>query len=314
MDRINGFLNIDGYFEQLLKNTNLHYDDLYFDGYIIPKQYNDNHFLLHVEGKEYYFKPTRNIYEELIVSECAKFLDIDAVEYDLAVFNGIEGVISENYKKENNNYIPGVKILYDYFRDDDNKDVLKEMGLNFENVEECYNSLVVSEAIQNLEVIWQALEYRYKNDYHSVENIMHNLLEHFMLNMLIGQKDGHPLNWEVEESLEGNKLVPYYDGGESFDTYETPHSYIAVSYRDKGKDNYAVFEEFLKISSSDFIESFVDKFERLGTIEFYQILRKVENKIGIRLPYRALGRITNAFEDNREMLEKILGRYKRGAR
>lgn len=314
MIRRNGFLDIDTYFQELMKEKNLRYDDLYFDGYITPKIYNDNHFLLLVDGKEYYFKPTRNIYEELIVSECAKQLDIDHVEYDLAIFNGIEGVISENYKKEHNDYIPGVKILYDYFRDDANKEILQQMGLDFNQIENSYNSVVVAEAIQNLEIIWQALEYRYKDDYQSVENIMHNLLEHFMLNMLIGQKDGHPLNWEIEESLEGNSLVPYYDGGESFDDYDEPHSFIAVSYKDKFKDNYIVLEEFFKVSSDDFIESFIDKFNRLNSTVFYEIIRKVESKIGIRLPYRTIGRITNAFEDNRDMIENIINKYRKGAR
>ena len=51
----------------------------------------------------------------------------------------------------------------------------------------------------------------------NISKIMDGLVNYLMLGILCVQNDGFPQNWEIEESIEGIKLAPYFDGGDSFD-------------------------------------------------------------------------------------------------
>jgi len=307
MERVNGFLDLDSYFEKIKKKNNWQDEDLFFEDYIMPSTYDVDQYWLKINGEKYYFKKTRNIYEELIVYECAKFLDISAVEYDLAIFDGIEGVVSKSYRKESAKYNSGSKILYEYYKNCD-REMLYDMGIDPKEMEHCHNRIDISESIQTLEIVWQALEYRYKTP-SVVEKLMFGIIDHFILDILIAQNDSDPLNWEVEENQGEIELAPYFDGGECLndpEIYGEPLTRLAVSFQDKGTNNYKILDRFLKISSSEFIDKFLEKFDKLDVYNFMTILKKIENKIGRPIPSYVRRRIIESFSENRECIESVI--------
>ena len=106
--------------------------------------------------KTYFYKYGKynSPYNELVAEELAKDFGINCITYDLAVLNGLKGVISVNYKKENANYISGADLLY-----------------------KCYgNTNKNLEVYNNLMGLWNALEYYY-NEYPNKDEIVFSLMK-----------------------------------------------------------------------------------------------------------------------------------------
>ena len=310
MLRVNGFLDLDHYFKKIMDKNDYEFCDLAYEGYIIESLYAKGHYWLNIENEFYYFKNTNDIYEELIVGECAKTLGIDALSYDLAIFKGVEGVISKSYQKEDAEYISGEDLLYDYLIDDKNIAYLESMGYDREKLKEYFLRLDLSDSINTLEVIWQAIEQHYKDKKISinVSEIMKKFASIFCFNVLIAQTDATPLNWELEESKDGVKLCPLNDK----DMYPRPLMSMSVNFNDKNKNNYYKLEEFFKVSSNDFIEMFLEMFDKLDTYQFIDIMNKVEIKIERKMPAFTRRRILASFIENRDSIESVINKYKRG--
>lgn len=319
LERVNGFLDLDKYFEEVKRIQGYSDLDLFLDEFIVESYYANGHYWLNINGEYYYYKWTVDLYEELIVSECAKALGIDAVTYDLAIFRESEGVISKSYRKNGYIYMSGMDILYDYLIDENNHEFLKQMGCNLEHLEWLHTKSDKAEYLNNLEIIWQALEYRYRKLGRCVDisNIMNGLISQFSLNILIGQYDAFPQNFEIGESKENVYLAPYYDGSASFgkECYE-PKQSMSVSYEDKDTSNYRVLQEFFKVSSQEFIDIFIEKFNTLTLEKLFEIIKSVEEKIGKELPKMTKTRIIERFTANREDIKTVINYYTRvnGAR
>lgn len=294
MKRINGFLDLDEYFrdkqEEDIKEGNCYFD-----------------YWLTIEGNEYYYKYTENPYPELICSEIAKYLGMNAVAYDLAIFKNTKGVISKSYRKENCNYISGVRILNAYLRSRENVDILKEMGLKNKF---SFSNVYLPRDINNLETIWQAIEYRYSRlgIECDIEKIMYDIVQLFIFNILTGQDDGLPQNWELEESEHGVSLVPIFDN--EYCLSSSNKSKLTTSFNDTGLNNYRILEEFLKMSSQEFINVFIEKFNMLTFDVFLKILKKVETKIGSEIPQNIRIDYMINFKLNLEHISAILEHLK----
>lgn len=309
LERVNGFLDLDKYFEDVKSVQGYSDFDLIIDEFIIDSYYNIGHYWLKINGEYYYYKWTADLYEELIVSECAKLLNVDAVSYDLAIFKETEGVISKSYRKDNHKYISGMDILYNYVLDERNHSYLEAMGCNIDELKALNNHSDIAEYIHNLEICWQAIEYHYQNLEINidVDKIMNKMLKLFCFNILIGQYDGFPQNWEIDESEEGIDLAPFYDGSSSFGNrcFE-PRQSMAVSFEDKSINNYRTLEEFFKISSQEYIDVFLDMFDKFTLEEFMKIIKQVEIKINKKLPSMTRRRMIESFSFNKEEIEKII--------
>lgn len=315
MQRENGFLNLDKYFEKLKRENNLSDIDMFLDDYVVLSDYHNGQFWLKINDEHFYFKNTQDLYEELIVSECARYLGIPAVTYDLAIFERNEGVISKSYQKDNCEYVSGLQILANYVNDRNNRVYLEQMGYSYDELMQLRKELK-AEYINTLEMIWQALEYRYKNSKLKInyENIMYNLISQFCLNILIGQHDGFPQNWEIEESKYEVNLVPYFDGGWAFRNFrnELPYQSMSVSSRDKGANNFQILETFLNVSSQEFISTFMLQFDKLNEEAFERIMEQVEARIEKKIPSGTKQRILNSFVDNRNAILEVLATRKMG--
>ena len=309
MKRINGFLNIDEYFEIIKKKNNFTDDDLEYYGYYKESGYNYDHYWLLINGEKYYFKTSAYIYEEVIASECARFLGIDAVVYDLAEFKYLEGVISKSYRKEGYDYVSGDEILLEYLEDNDNIIKLKEMGYDQEKLIQLTRRYKIADSINTLEILWQVLEYRYPRNTEDIKRIMDNFVLIFILNILLSQTDGMPQNWEIEESIDGISLVPFFDGELMFkklDVQIDSNCSLSVNFNDKNRSNYDILREFLKVSSQEFINLFIEKFNLLTIENFLSIIEQIERRIGTKIPTIDRQEIIDNFIENRERIAIIL--------
>lgn len=296
MRRISGFLDLNDYF----RNATISDED-------IKEGANDIDYWLKINGEEYYFKMTRNPYVELICYEIARFLGINATPYDLAIFNNYRGVISKSYRKEDCAYISGMRILRQYLKLDDNINVSKEMGLKGKNY---FLNKYIPRDFNNLEIIWQAIEYRYsKIAVHvDIEKIMNDLILLLMFNILTCQNDGMPQNWELEESETDVKLVPIFDNEYclAIDEANRAFSKLTTSFKDNGQENITILEEFLKVSSQEFVDLFIQKYNLLTLEEFVNILSIVEKKISCEIPEYLKATYIEAFSINRNRIDEVL--------
>jgi len=285
MKRINGWLDLDDYFDNIMVQNNLNKIDLLERNYITASIYPGIHYWLEIDNESYYFKELDILesFIEVIVSECANFLGVDAVQYDLAIFKRYNGVISKSFKKDNCNYISGNEILYKYLNEE-NDIMLQEMGMNsnFFSLNDLDIELI--DELNNLEIIWQAIEYYYRGQNIKIEPIMNKLVLYFIFNILIAQTDAMSQNWELEENGKEVSLVPYFDGEFAFNDTNIFQMFITTNFKDQYLNNYEILKEFLTVSSEEHINLFLEKYELFDIENFMIILENVEKKIGVEIP------------------------------
>lgn len=305
MKRINGFLNIDGYF---IKN----YKKKYVEEFI--QKISSIHYKITIDGIDYYFKKTSNPFNELISYEIASFIGLNATSYDLAIFQNMTGVISKDFKNKNYKYTSGQEILYEYGRNSKNLNSLKNMGLVQSEVNDFPDNAPYSYNINNLEVIWQAIEQKYNKlgIYIDMEKIMNDLVLYFMFNILAMQNDGMAQNWILEESEYGVNVAGTFDNELCLMINEDkniPTVNLCTNFNDVGLGNYKILEEFLKVSDNRYYELFKEKFDMLTLEEFLKLISRVEHKIECSLPENIKENYIKLFTLNRENIKEILNKF-----
>lgn len=262
MKRVNGFLCIDD----------------------CKRQESDyrNQYWVEIDGEEYYFKPTDDFYVELICYHAANFLGFDACYLDLAILNGEKGIISKSLKKEDVNLVSGTDILNQYLVA--SEDVVRDMRYKFKIYRNAFKG---AQTINSLEMIWQALEFKYK-DKANIEEIMHQIVKMYFLDIILNNWDRHGDNWMIEESVDGIRLAPLFDWNialkEDFCRFE-----MGTSATDLRKDNFGkgAFQKmvynFFEISSSEYFEMFINIFNKVND-NFYDIVRHAEKQIRVKIP------------------------------
>ena len=271
MERINGYLDLDKYYKEIGNTKGLIYG--------IEDEFSK--YWLTIEGEKYYFKDSENPLNEIICYELAKVMGIDAVPYDLAIFKDNYGVISKSYIKENCEYVPGYEILKKYFID--KLDILIEMGFDVEAARRNrYGGSNSPYHVQmnNLEIIWEALAYYFPGK--DISRCMKKLVEQFIFSILTGQMDMAAHNWEVEVSNSGINLVDNYDNEFSFNRL-CQESEIHVSMH-KGKSSLKeVLKAYLRVSSTEYIELFLEKFNLLTDDNIIQVFDTIEKNYNIEI-------------------------------
>jgi len=305
MNRINGFLDLDGYFYKIEDKHPENINYLYDEGLVIETDIY-NHYWLTIEGEKYYFKETRHHYQELIAYEIAKLLGYESAEYDLAYFNGIKGVISKNFKKEDCTYVNGAEILKNYYESD--FETVKEMGLR-EDWKDYFKEPYYSE-MKNLEIIWQALEHRYKLDGRvDISVLMEQIVDLYIYSILISHSDRISLNWEIEEGRNSVKLAPLFDNENSF--FDEVEVYMSTSYDDNRSLLHESVRKFLSISDESFRERFIQKFDLLTEDLMREIFDKVESKIESQIPEKQKEYIFNNFCSHRNKIEEVVNEFRK---
>ena len=283
MKRTDGMLDLNACFD------NKNYHELVTAGILKPlKNKIDNYkddgklsnFILFINGEMYYVKECAIWYAELIVNEFLKLIGIDCLDYDVATFDGEVYVLSKYYKKYDCEYISGDEILKDFYTDVDSQeyiDVINPSEQDRKRLEFYLN---------NLESIWLALDYRYKN-HPDKEKIVYNLMmelkkRYFLKTFLLTDVDYHPGNWEIEEGEE-IKLSPVYDNAACLenDIFGLPFGCTPES------TEYGIFKHldaFFGISASEEIEYLDGFLEGVKPSLFDEAIRRVEEKYGLTIP------------------------------
>lgn len=235
-----------------------------------------------------FFKDEDNCYLELVGYKIANYLGIRSVSYDLAriVFNDrvINGVVSEDFREEDYNIVNFNTIFNDYMEEVPEENIGNEM---------------------NLEFIYKVLNYRYRNYNNSqfiVHKIMDELINYFMLDMLIGNYDNGKYNYEIMENDRDAKNCPYYDFGNSFVFKKTR---FTVS----DSDNYDIYDnllEFLFKYDCSYVCRFIDMFNKLSPSKLEEIFVEIENDIDYKLDVNFKNILFLAYSRHYEKISDIL--------
>ncbi len=307
MIRNNGFLNLNDYYRKIKKKNNWHNYDFLMNGIIEPSLYSDSHYWLKLEGKKYYFKPTNYPYHEILGYHIAKYLGFNVCFYDLAELKNsehenVKGVISESYRIKNAKYIPGNEVLKEYFEKEET--IVKAMGLTDE-WQEYYEGPYFMQ-MNNLEIIWQALEYRYRNRNDvSIKDLLDDIINQYIFSILTRAHDRGSQNWEIEESAEGVKVCPIYDSEITFYDEENTVA-LSTSFVDNDASVKDSVKRFLSISSSEYIELFLDKHNSFQLDDLTYLIEKVEKQIKAEIPAEIKEEIINNFLLNQIEINEAL--------
>lgn len=308
MERKNGYLKLNDFFEKLKEEKNCQYFNLLVDGIIVQSDYDDRHFWLNIDGITYYYKPSHYAYHELLAYYIAEELGFNAVYCDLAMFSIIpseaednKGIISQSYKKPNCQYISGIDILKEYYEGDPRTN--KEMGLTDE-WKAYYNGPYYID-MNNLETIWQALEYRYKNNPNAdITKLIDQIINNYIFEVLVRANDKGSQNWEIEESENDVNVCPLFDNELIF--YDSATMTMSASFNDSEKDVKESLKKFLTISSQEYINLFINKFNAFDDNMFYSCIEKVESQTGTKIPEIIKEEIINAYNLNKLEINALL--------
>lgn len=167
----------------------------------------------------------------------------------------VSGLLSKSFLKTGSIYITGKELLEEYRKSLTKEEILKYYGnYDFDN----------ADTLNNLDVLWHALEYRYRNHpdkNNIVSNLMSEITDLYEFTLLTGDSDRHFNNYQIEEIENGVHLTPYYD----FDNIYSLSNYNRLSV--EPSNLYLSFEKSLEVYfrfvTKEKRESFRNKLESL---------------------------------------------------
>lgn len=301
MNRVNGYIVLDDFLDKEEVATEE------FQSSIKSVKKGKLRFWLELDdGQRVFFKLCGgNEFNELVVEEILKELRIPCAHYDLAMFNGIKGVISYDYKKDGVKYTKGHTILleyYDYLEANNKfKDLLPGEKISFEEDE-------LLRPYNRLDIIWDALYYHFKdkeNVYEIVKELMQEIVIKRNVDLLLCNDDDHPFNWEIMEDGENISLNVYYDNTRYF---ENDKLLLQTSY-----GNYNTIkedlEEYFRVSSEENVFEFIKLYEKINGA----LLGKCINKAMLRTEFKPqeekIKSIFNIFNENRKVIGEVIAKY-----
>lgn len=225
-------------------------------------------------------------YNELVAEELAKDFNILCVSYDLAILSTNKGVLSKNYKKENVNYVSGTEILLDFCKNNRNT----------------YQT-------NNLEGIWDALEYRYRNHHNKrkiLEKLMQKIVNIYIFDILLRQSDRHSDNWQIMEYGDEVDIAPLYDNERILYAFDGTN-YVSIKSDDLPYENlwYSI-KNFQKISSEKYRDIIQEKLWIISEENLYRVFERIEMKTGYPMPTHIKNYYITQYEKHRKKIEEIL--------
>ena len=279
---------IDG---NLIFKYNCNYEDL--DNFV--NKLDRDKLCFYFDNNRKFFKEENNVYEELVGSKIAKYLGIRCVNYDLAnvVFKDrkVSGVISDNFIEDGYRIVSFKEIFDDYFSKCE--DYL---------LDDFYNDM-------SLEFIWKVLDDRYR-DYKDcdkiVAKIMDEMVNYFLLDILIGNIDNGKYNYGLMENYVDAKCCPYYDFEYIFMFSRTS---FTVEY-DDNNDVLGVIIKFLNVSDRLFVDRFIRMHDMLTPSKLEELFIEIEDDIDSKLPDNFKNISYLAYSRFYYILDEILSDYR----
>lgn len=248
-------------------------------------------FPIKINDKKYYFKrflpidEESSVYDELIADELAKCYGINHVHYDIAVCNNIDGVISEDFIKDNN-YITMKEILTNVYGESEEKNTLED--------------------------IWNALE-QYKINNRNltsaeVKYLMDKIVDIFMFDILIGNTDRNTENYGFLIKDNNIDIAPIFDNEFILDTCYTG-DYGFTLYVDHDSEDYDDVKQssyFFRISSSEYLDRFKEKLWIIDEENIENVFNRVEKRTKSKIEEKIKNRHRRDFNIIREKINSIL--------
>lgn len=263
---------------------------------IISNYYNEKIVLAFIyNGVKYFWKYDKNYtpYNDLIVNELAKDLDLQTVEYDLASIGNLKGSISKDYKIANAKYIKGLTLLENYY------------------------TITRTNSHNSLESVLFALEKYYTtnpNKQEIVENIMQKLIKTFVLDIFTGQIDRHSENWEIVEYTDENvDLSPLYDSTRIMSLYYRPSiARLAFTVDDNNSYLENNIKTFVKNSRTEYSQLLYDYIWIISKENLLKIFKRIELKTESKIPSVIKNTYLTKFEEQEEFIMQILENFQKG--
>lgn len=290
MRRIDGFIDVEEMLQEIGINT-ADFDSIVKEPMIKCLDNTNNKLLIfNYQGENYYYKYDKyaNIirpYNELIASELAQDFGIPYVDYDLAILKNKKGVISKNFKKENTDYIQGNQLLLNFWK----------------------NSFNIGEN-NNLEDIWDALEYHYQNYPNKreiIEYLMKKIILIFVFDIIICNHDRHSENWMIIENDNNIDIAPIYDN-EGMLTINSVFSMVSLTVDDMEPNLCRVIKRFQKISGEEYKNIIKEKLWIISDENLKSVFGRIEQKTNYPISETLKEHYIKSFKEHRERLERIL--------
>lgn len=292
MQRKNGFLDLDNYF---LENYKLNIIKNLVENKIV-EEIDEKYFWFTMDDDKYMFKECymkEECYIELISMKMLQRIGYDCAFYDLAKFNGMEGVITKDFKKQGHTYISGSTLIDEYYTEEISDNIYDRIYALKKKMRE-HN---------NLEDIWNILEKRYSsypNKREIIENIMNEMIKRFLFYILTKQWDNAAHNWIVDETDTTATLAPIFDNqkmlGLASVKKDKPVS-LKVDEFNKN-DNVTELKKLFKQSGDEVFEEFKRIYEILTPEALNEIITEIENETGYSIDSNITSEIISDYTSN----------------
>lgn len=230
------------------------------------------------DKEEYYFKISRKeeIYKTLLASEIAKSMKIKTQSFKPVRIDGKLGLLSKTYNPLKKKEIKLKEILSIYY---------DEVIVMHEND---YENEYFLELTNNLETIWWALEYYYtrrENKNSIVSSLMQELIDYFILQIVVGDIDLHFENITILDGQEPT-LANYYDYDMSYEidySNDIEGMFLLEPFPSTNtKKSENAIKDFISYSNQDYILLLKKKINNIPPLEI--IWDKIEKEAGIKIP------------------------------
>ena len=278
MVRKNGFIDLDTLFTKA--------------GINIEKIENLDVFSMN--GVKYFFKESffTYPYTELLGEELLNDFGLPSTINDLAMFKSKKGIISKNSHEDGYKYISGRTILWDY---------IEYLG------EE--NKYSITPEYNNLEFIWNALEYRYKskeNKQEIIYNLMNEITDLFIFDLITFQGDRNSGNYEIKEGKDKIELAPIYDNEAILHSTFGKEKIRLVVDENTDYSIYRELKKFIEYSDNSYIEKIKEKLWIINEENLDKIFNRIEEKINYPMDKKIKDEYKQEFKYHEERIKSIL--------
>jgi len=304
MQRNKGFIDLDNYF---LKKYGLsRIKDLVNENHV--KEIDEKYFWFTIEQDKYMFKECymkEECYIELISMKMLQKIGYDCAFYDLAKLNGMDGVITKDFKIEGHTYISGSTLIDEYYPEEISDNMYDRISGLKRKIRD-HN---------NLEDIWNILEKRYDsypNKRKIIENIMNDMVKRFLFYIITKQWDNAAYNWIIDETNDNAKLTPIFDNqkmlGLASIKKDKPVSLKVDEYNNDG--NVTELKKLFIQSNAEVYNEFKRIYEILTPETLKEIIIEIENEtdyiIDSNIKIEIIGEYTSNYNDLSVIFEEEL--------
>ena len=232
-----------------------------------------------INDKYYYFKHYY-IFEELLMEQIFKAFDVPTVNHKLVSFNGKAGIISENFRKQDCEYL--------------NYEDVIPLELDVPSNVIDYNSLIKTKMSDS--------------DYKSYIELVSKIMA---VDIMFGQFDHKYYNIMFEKSNTHLKLTPMFDNGCIFkektneSTYVFKSCFDTLSFSLKSKN----IDEHTIETINDYPELFKSLEDALN-FNLTKIYNRLEQTYQLKVYKELRKQIQSYYDEHRKMVEKTLKHVK----